>query len=315
MNILVTGGAGFIGSHLVERLILLGHRVVVLDDFSSGRRANLRDVSQSITLIEGSITDRDACASAAAGMECVFHLAALGSVPRSIADPITTHAINATGTLNVLQAAEKAGARRLVYAASSSAYGDTPTLPKEESMHPRPRSPYAVAKLTGEQYCAAFFSTYGLEALSLRYFNVYGPRQNPEGPYAAVIPRFMMSASGGTSPEIFGDGEQTRDFTYVDDVVDANLLAMAAPASACGRVFNIGAGHRTSLLTLWRIIASLTGSAARPRFNPPRAGDVRDSLASLVDAARHLGYAPKVAVEEGLRRTLPSFAGSESRES
>ena len=304
MRYLVTGGAGFIGSHLVERLTGLGHDVVVLDDFSTGRWDNLAPFEGSFELVEGSVTDPAACARAVDGADVVLHQAALGSVPRSIKDPVATHAVNATGTLNVFRAAVNAGVRRVVYASSSSAYGDTEELPKHEGMPPRPRSPYAVAKLAGEQYCRAFHASYGLEAVALRYFNVFGPRQDPASQYSAVIPLFATAALTGHSASIFGDGEQSRDFTFVHNVVDANLLAVEAPAEALGEVFNVGAGRRTTINELWATISDLAGYGGRAEYREARTGDVRHSLASLERTTAALGYVPKVDVEEGLRRTV-----------
>ena len=308
MRYLITGGAGFIGSHLVDHILSLGEDVVVLDDFSTGKRDNLRPFLDRITLIEGSIVDPDACARAMVGVDFVLHQAALGSVPRSVADPHTTHAVNSTGTLNVLAAARRAEVRRVVFAASSSAYGDTEELPKHEEMTPRPRSPYAVTKLSGEEYCRAFRASYGLETVALRYFNVFGPRQDPESQYAAVIPRFVTAALEDRAPTIFGDGEQSRDFTYVDNVVKANMLALAAGEDALGMVFNVGAGDRTTINQLWTTIRSLAGTEVDAEHLDPRAGDVRHSLASLARIDAHLGYRPEVDVREGLRRTFEWYA-------
>ena len=307
MRYLVTGGAGFIGSHLVETLLERGDDVSVLDDFSTGRRSNIEPWLGRIRLTEGSITDPAACAEAAAEADFVLHQAALPSVPRSIADPMATHEACATGTLNVLIAARKAGVKRVIYAASSSAYGDTVELPKHERMTPRPRSPYATAKLCGEQYCHAFTTTYGLETVSLRYFNVFGPRQDPESPYAAVIPKFITAGLRGVAPQIFGDGEQTRDFTYVANAVSANLLACTAPSAATGAVYNVGCGERVSLNRLWELVSEITGAKQKPEYAAPRTGDVRDSLASLDAIGANLGYAPVVSLKEGLRLTLASL--------
>ena len=304
MRYVVTGGAGFIGSHLVERLLELEQDVVVLDDFSTGRRENLAPFEGSIELVEGSITDPAACARAVKGADVILHQAALGSVPRSVKDPVTTHQVNATGTLNLLHAAVEAGVPRVVYASSSSAYGDTEELPKHEGMVPRPRSPYAVSKLAGEQYCRAFHASYGLEAVALRYFNVFGPRQDPQSQYAAVIPLFATAALEGRSATIFGDGEQSRDFTFVTNVVEANLLAARANAEALGEVFNVGAGRRTTINELWGTISALAGHEGEAEHLPPRTGDVRHSLASLERTTPALGYTPRVDVEEGLRRTV-----------
>jgi UDP-N-acetylglucosamine 4-epimerase len=308
MRFLVTGGAGFIGSHLVERLLGENHDVTVLDDFSTGRRENLAPYLSRVHLIEGNITDIAICRRAADRADFVLHEAALGSVPRSVGDPVATHAANATGTLNLLIAAKDHRVKRFVYAGSSSAYGDTRELPKHEGMVPRPRSSYAVAKLAGEHYCNAFFHTYGLETVTLRYFNVFGPRQDPTSQYAAVMPKFITAALRDERPTIYGDGEQTRDFTYVSDVVDANLRACIAPPAVAGNVFNIGAGAQTSLNLLWRMIRELTGSTADPIYLPARAGDVRDSQASLERTASILGFKPSVALFEGLRLTVGSFA-------
>jgi nucleoside-diphosphate-sugar epimerase len=313
MRYLVTGGAGFIGSHLVERLLADRHEVTVLDDFSTGRRENLTPFLDRIRLIEGSVTDLGTCRRAVDGAEFVLHQAALGSVPRSVIDPATTHNVNASGTLNLLIASRDAGVKRFVYAASSSAYGDTLELPKHEEMLPRPRSPYAVAKLAGEQYGSAFFATYGLETVALRYFNVFGARQDPTSQYAAVIPKFITAALRNERPTIYGDGEQTRDFTYIANVVEANLRACVAPSAVAGRVFNIGAGAQTSLNTLWREIRRFTGASAEPIYEPVRAGDVRDSLASLDRALSILGYRPTTPFAEGLRLTVDSFRKSENR--
>jgi nucleoside-diphosphate-sugar epimerase len=301
MRTVVTGGAGFIGSHLVEHLLARGDEVVVLDDFSTGRRENIAPWRDRITLVEASITDPDGCREAMDGANYVLHQAALGSVPRSVADPRRTHEVNLTGTLNVLVAARDAGVRRVVYAASSSAYGDTPVLPKREDMPPRPRSPYAVSKLGGEAYCRAFWASYGLETVSLRYFNVFGARQDPASQYAAVIPLFFSAAAGNRPPRIFGDGEQTRDFTHVSNVVEANLLALEAPDAALGEVFNVGCGDRISVNRLWREIRTLVGASAEADHVEPRPGDVRDSLASVEAARATLGYEPKVGLHDGLQ--------------
>jgi nucleoside-diphosphate-sugar epimerase len=306
MRYVVTGGAGFIGSHLVEHLLGAGHAVTVLDDFSTGKRANLAPFLARITLVEGSITDPAACARAVAGADFVLHQAALPSVPRSVADPLASHAANATGTLNVLIAARDAKVKRVVYAASSSAYGDTPELPKHEGMPPRPRSPYAAAKLAGEDYCRAFHASYGLATVSLRYFNVFGPRQDPASQYAAVVPKFIAAALAGTPPVIFGDGEQTRDFTYVENVVRANLAACTAGDAALGQACNVGCGERVSVNALWERVRALTGAKVAARHEPARAGDVRDSL----DRARDLlGWRPTVTLEEGLARTVAAARG------
>ena len=304
---LVTGGAGFIGSHLARRLSADGHAVRVLDNLSTGSRANL-DGASGIELVEGDIRDADTCRRAIRDVELVFHVAALPSVPRSIADPWASHDHNVNGTMRVLEAARAAGVRRVVYSSSSSVYGDTPTLPKVESMEPLCRSPYATAKLAGEQYVLAYARAGMLEGVALRYFNVFGPRQSPTSAYAAVIPAFLQAALAGTVAEVHGDGEQTRDFTYVDNVVDANLrAAFGATESVNGWATNIGAGSRTSLNGLLELVEQVTGRTVAREHKAPRAGDVRDSQASLDRAKRVLGYEPVVGVREGLRRTWQWF--------
>ena len=309
---LVTGGAGFIGSHLVDALSGAGARVRVLDDFSTGYRSNLLPLLDSIELIEGSVTDPGTCRVACDDVDFVFHQAAIPSVARSVADPVGSHEADATGTLHMLTAAREAGVKRFVYAASSSAYGDTPTLPKVEAMAAHPMSPYAVAKLAGEHYCAAFSHVYGLETVSLRYFNIFGPRQDPTSQYAGVIPVFIQCAREGRSPTIDGDGEQTRDFTYVENVVRANLLATRADAEdASGLTFNVGCGERISVNRLWQVIRDAVGADVEATHGPPRPGDVRDSLASLVRIEKALGYSPEVRLEEGLRRTVAWFREAE----
>lgn len=307
MRYVVTGGAGFIGSHLVKHLLEAGHEVVVLDDLSTGSRENLKEFQGKVRFVEQSVADFKACIRTFQGADYVLHQAALGSVPRSIAYPHQTHAVNATGSLNVLRAAQEAGVRRVVYAGSSSAYGDTEILPKAEEMAPRPRSPYAVAKLTGEHYARAFSASYGLSTVVLRYFNVFGPRQDPHSQYAAVIPRFVQAALSGRPPQIYGDGFQTRDFTYIDNVVEANMLACDAPDEISGHSINIGAGHQTSILALWGMIADAAKAHTDPEHLPPRQGDVRHSLAALEKAERLLGYRPRIDVAEGVRRTVEWF--------
>jgi nucleoside-diphosphate-sugar epimerase len=303
---LVTGGAGFIGGHLAERLLAEGWSVRVLDDFSSGREANLAGCGSRVDVVRGDVRDADTLARAIDGVEVVFHHAAVPSVPRSVAEPLQTNSVNIGGTLIVLESARAAGVRRVVYAASSSAYGDEPTQPKVESMPAAPLSPYALQKFAGEEYCRLYHALHGLETVSLRYFNVFGPRQDPESEYAAVIPRFVTAALSGTPAEIYGDGEQTRDFVFVGDAVEANLLAADARA-APGRVVNIASGRPTSLNQLWEEIRDLVGGTLRARYAPPRSGDVRDSLASLERAAEVLGYEPSVDLREGLRQTIESF--------
>ncbi len=300
---LITGVAGFIGSNLAEALLAAGEIVRGLDDFSTGRRENLAGLDD-LEFVEGDIRDLEACRAACAGVDFVLHQAALGSVPRSVADPITSNAANITGTLNMLVAARDAGARRLVFAASSSAYGDTPTLPKVETMPARPLSPYAITKYAGEEYCRTFTALYGFETVALRYFNVFGRRQDPHSTYAAVIPKFASALLRGQSPEIHGDGEQTRDFTYIANVVQANLKACRAPSEACGEVYNVACGERISLNRLYRRIAELLGSDREPRYGPPRPGDVRDSLADIDKARRLLAYEPTHTVEQGLAAAM-----------
>ncbi len=309
MRYVVTGGAGFIGSHLVEHLARRGDDVVVVDDFSTGKRENIAAWLDSIELVEGSITDPYVCARAIAGADYVLHQAALPSVPRSIKDPVASHAVNATGTLNVLIAARDAGVKRVVYAASSSAYGNTPELPKREEMVARPLSPYAVAKLSGEQYCRAFHASFQVPTVALRYFNVFGPRQDPTSQYAAVVPKFITLALANEAPTIFGDGNQTRDFTNVANVVRANLLACEAGPAAFGEVFNVGCGERISVNELWQRIRTLTGAEVDARHEPSRTGDVRDSLASLDRIRAILGYEPVVSVTQGLAALVEVMRG------
>jgi UDP-N-acetylglucosamine/UDP-N-acetyl-alpha-D-glucosaminouronate 4-epimerase len=303
---LVTGGAGFIGSHLVDALLAAGWRVRVLDDFSTGRESNLDGSRASVELVRGDLCDGTTLARAVAGVEVIFHQAAVPSVPRSVAEPVRTHAVNATGTLLLLEAARSAGVRRVVYAASSSAYGDTPQLPKVETMPANPRSPYALQKWTGETYCRLYSELYGLETVALRYFNVYGPRQNPASEYAAVVPRFIVACLEQRQPVVYGDGRQTRDFTFVGDAVRANLLAADA-AGAAGSMLNVAGGRRVSLLELLGAVAEITGISVEPRHEPSRPGDVRDSLADLSRARSLLGYEPEVALREGLARTVDHF--------
>lgn len=299
---LVTGGAGFIGSHLVAGLLARGERVRILDNFSTGKRANLAGL-EAAELIEGDVRDPAACARACADADYVFHQAALPSVPRSLEEPLLVHEVCATGTLNMLMAARAAGVRRLMYAGSSSAYGDAPELPKRESMLPEPRSPYAVAKLAGEHYCACFHICFGFEAVTLRYFNVFGPRQDPNSPYSGVIALFLRRLLAGETCTIYGDGETSRDFTYVDNVVQANLAAREAPA-APGHVYNVGNGARTTLTQLYQTLATMIPGAPPPQYGPERTGDVRHSLADLTAIERDLGYRPRVDLAAGLQATL-----------
>jgi UDP-glucose 4-epimerase len=307
---LVTGGAGFVGSHLVEALVRRGDRVRVLDNLSTGKIENSVSVAEDVELLTGDVADEAAVQRAVAGCEVVFHQAALASVPRSLEEPLATHAACATGTLVVLHEARKAGVRRLVYAGSSSAYGNPPqsSTPKRETDVPAPLSPYAAAKLAGEMYCQAFWKSYSFETVVLRYFNVFGPRQDPQGPYAAVIPLFIQAILAGRQPTIFGDGRQTRDFTYVENVVQANLLA-AEVGGAAGQVFNVGSGVAYSLLDVLRELNTILDASVEPLFQPERAGDVRDSLADITRAKEVLGYSPAIGFIEGLRRTADSYRG------
>jgi nucleoside-diphosphate-sugar epimerase len=304
---LVTGGGGFIGSNIAHTLVSRGHAVRVLDDFSTGRRKNLRDIGREIELVEGDIRDDALLKKVMKGVRYVLHTAALPSVARSVKDPLSTNSVNVCGTLKVLVAARDAGVERVVFSSSSSVYGDTPTLPKREDMTPMPRSPYAISKLAGEHYARAFCDLYGLKTFSLRYFNVFGPRQNPKSQYAAVIPLFIDAIRRRERPVIFGDGEQTRDFTYVDDVVAANLCCCSAPAGSAGSVCNVGGGHRVSINTLARTVADILGKNIRPVHKHTRAGDVRDSQADPSRAKKMLGWTPRVSFETGLRRTVEWF--------
>ena len=300
---LVTGGAGFIGSHLVEELVKQGQRVRVIDNLSTGKRENIEPFLEKIEFIEGDIRDLGLVRKAMDGVDYVLHQAAVPSVPRSVKDPLTTNAANVDGTLNILIAARDADVNRVVYASSSSVYGDTPTLPKQEGMKPQPRSPYAVSKLAGELYCQAFYHVYGLEAVALRYFNVFGPRQDPESQYAAVVPKFITALLRGDPPMIFGDGKQSRDFTYVDNVVAANLLAAKASGVA-GEVFNIACGERITINELARMLTEIIGVNIEPEYTPPRPGDVLHSLADISKAQKLLGYKIKVDFERGLQKTV-----------
>lgn len=303
---LVTGGAGFIGSHLTGYLLRRGHTVRVLDNFATGKRENLNSVMSQIEFIEGDLRDLDAVRRVVEGVDCVFHQAALPSVPRSIADPIASNAVNVDGTLNVLVAARDAKVRRVVFASSSSVYGDNPTLPKREDLPPHPLSPYAATKLMGEHYCRLFYQLYGLETVVLRYFNVFGPRQDPKSQYAAVIPKFIALMLDNQPLTIYGDGEQSRDFTFVENVVRANLLAMDAP-DAVGKVFNVGCGARYTLNYMVASLQQLMNRAAQVVYAPAKPGDVKHSLASIERAGQYLGYTPQVSFEEGLRRTVHYF--------
>ena len=306
-TLLVTGGAGFIGSHLVERLAREGHEVRALDNLATGKRENLTGIAGRVTLIEGDIRDAAAVKEAVRGVEVVFHEAALGSVPRSLNDPATTNAVNVTGTLNVLIAAKDAGVRRVVYASSSSVYGDSKEFPQREDHPARPISPYAVSKLAGENYAVAFAKSLGLETVALRYFNVFGPRQDPTSIYAAVIPLFIAALREGRPLTIQGDGEQSRDFTYVANVVAANLLAARA-AGVSGEVFNVACGGSISVSALARKLCEIMGKEFKAQYAPARPGDLHRSCADISKARRLLGYTPRVDFDEGLRRTVNALA-------
>jgi UDP-N-acetylglucosamine/UDP-N-acetyl-alpha-D-glucosaminouronate 4-epimerase len=305
---LVTGGAGFIGSHLAQELRRRGETVRVVDNLSTGRRQNLEAIDQPLEFIEGDLADLAVARRAVDGIDYVLHQAAIPSVPRSVSDPLTSHRANVDATLNLLIAARDGGVRRLVYAGSSSVYGDAATLPKSEDMRPNPLSPYALQKLVGELYLQQFTSLYGLETVTIRYFNVFGPRQDPSSPYSGVIALFVTRLIAGETPTITGDGEQTRDFTYVSNVVDGVLLAATA-AGASGQVINIATGHQISINDLCRTLARLIGAEVQPRHIESRAGDVRHSLADLTRARTLLGYVPSVDLEEGLRRTVDWYRG------
>lgn len=300
---LVTGGAGFIGHHLVNNLLDLGHNVKVIDNLCTGKRENLAPVLDRITFVEGDLTDPDAVGRAVDGVDYVLHQAALPSVPRSVADPLTTDWNNTRGTLQLLVSARDAGVKRVVQACSSSAYGNTPTLPKVETMQRAPLSPYACSKAVGELYGCAFYATYGLEYVGLRYFNVYGARQDPQSQYAAVIPKFITAYIRGEAPTVHGDGLQSRDFCYIDNVVQANLKACKAP-DAPGNIFNIACGERVDLLQVLEMLAEIFGKRIEPVFHPDRAGDVKHSLADITKAREILGYDPQVFFADGLRRTV-----------
>jgi UDP-glucose 4-epimerase len=306
VKVLVTGGGGFIGSHTVDRLLADGHNVRVLDNFATGRRENLLDVRSDIELVEGDIQSYERVSNAVRGCEIVIHEAALPSVPRSVQDPLTSNATNVTGTLNVLLASRDAGVERVVYASSSSIYGANPELPKHEALLPQPISPYAVAKLAGEGFCRSFWEVFGLDTVALRYFNVFGPRQDPLSQYAAVIPNFITALMDGRPPRVFGDGEQSRDFTYVGNIVEGNVSAMHGEGVG-GKVFNVAAGQRTSLNELLRTLECLTGRHLDPSYEDPRPGDVRHSQADVSAAGRELGFRPEISVEDGLRLTLDWF--------
>jgi UDP-glucose 4-epimerase len=302
---LVTGVAGFIGSNIAHALLQHGEDVRGVDNFSHGRLENMAGILGQFDFREADITDLHAMRQACAGVDYVLHQAALGSVPRSLTDPLATNHVNVSGTLNVLQAARECKVRRVIYACSSSVYGNTPTLPKQEDMPLNPISPYAVSKCAGELYCQSFYWVFGLETVSLRYFNVFGPRQHPTSPYAAVIPKFIRQMLEGEQPTIYGNGRQSRDFTFIENVVSANLLACAAPAEkVCGRVFNIAAGRSLSLLQIYSALQELTGFPRPPLYAPERSGDVRDSLADITRAHEAMGYSPLLGFHDGLAKTV-----------
>ncbi len=303
---LITGGAGFIGSNLAAELISRGEQVRVLDNFATGQRPNLAALRDKIEIIEGDIRSYHIVREAVTGVDFVLHQAALPSVPRSVRDPITTNEVNVLGTLNMLQAAKDAGVKRLVYASSSSVYGDNPELPKREIMCPRPLSPYAISKLAGEQYCQTFWRLYGFETVCLRYFNVFGPRQDPTSQYAAVIPRFITALLNQTPLTIFGDGQQSRDFTFIANVIQANLLACTAPAAA-GGIFNVACGQRYTLLDLVAKLVTVIGREPQIIYEPARSGDVPHSQADITQAESILSYKPLVDLQEGLERTVDWF--------
>ena len=310
-KIVVTGGAGFIGSSLARALIARGDEISVLDNFSTGRRENLQDLAGTLAIVEGDILDSALLDRVFAGAEVVFHEAAIPSVPRSLAAPLASHNANATGTLNVLEAARRCQVRRVVYAGSSSAYGEPPSLPVVETMAPAPLSPYAVSKLAGEQYCRVYARVFGVQTVILRYFNVFGPRQDPNSQYAAVIPRFITSALAGLSPTVYGDGEQSRDFCFIDNVVEANLRAADAEG-ASGKVFNIACGSGTSLNRILALLGESLGRPVAAHYEPARPGDVRHSLADILQAKAVLGYTAPVDFLTGLARTLAWFGQQRS---
>ncbi len=302
---LITGVAGFIGSSLAHALVARSERVRGIDNFATGKRENVEELGNRIEFLEGSVEDPYAMTEACRGVDYIFHEAALASVPRSVVDPLASNRANVDGTVNVLWCAKNAGVKRVVYAASSSAYGDTPTLPKHEGMIPNPISPYAVSKLAGEHYMNSFYRMYGLETVCLRYFNIFGPRQDANSQYSAVLAKFITLMLEGQQPTIYGDGEQSRDFTYIDNAVNANLLACTAPAEqACGKSFNVATGERFNLNETFNILKKLTGFRGEPAYAADRAGDVKHSLADVRAAQESLGYKPLVKFEDGLRKTV-----------
>ena len=302
---LITGIGGFIGSSLARELLQRGEQVRGVDNFSTGRRENIAQILSQIDFQEADLLDLDAMKLACSGADYIFHQAAIPSVPKSVLDPIGSNRANVDGTVNVLVAAREANVKRVIYAASSSAYGDTPTLPKHERMTPDPISPYAVAKLASERYMISFYRCYGLETVALRYFNIFGPRQDPSSPYSGVLAKFITQMLSGEQPTIFGDGEQSRDFTYIDNAVEANLLACKAPAEqVAGKVFNVATGRRITLNQTFKLLQKLTSYSGSPIYAAERGGDIKHSLADISSAEEHLGYKPKVEFEEGLRRTV-----------
>jgi UDP-glucose 4-epimerase len=307
---LITGIGGFIGSSIARALLARGETVRGVDNFCTGNRENLADILKNIDFREVDIADLDAMRHACTGVDYVFHEAAIPSVPKSVIDPLASNRVNVDGTVNLLVAARDAQVKRVIYAASSSAYGDTPTLPKIESMKPDPISPYAVAKLASEQYMISFFRCYGLETVALRYFNVFGPRQDPSSPYSGVLAKFITSMLRHEQPTIYGDGEQSRDFTYIDNAVEANLLACKAPATqVAGQIFNIATGRAISLNETFKILQDMTSYSGKPKYETERSADIKHSLADISKAEAHLGYKPKVNFEDGLRRTVDWYRG------
>jgi nucleoside-diphosphate-sugar epimerase len=309
---LITGIGGFIGSSLARELLQRGEQVRGVDNFATGKQENLAGLLSQIDFREADILDLDAMKSACAGADYVLHQAAIPSVPKSVLDPLGSNRANVDGTVNVLVAARDAKVKRVIYAASSSAYGDTPTLPKHESMTPDPISPYAVAKLAGEHYMISFYRCYGLETVALRYFNIFGPRQDPSSPYSGVLAKFITQMLGGEHPTIFGDGEQSRDFTYIDNAVEANLLACKAPAAqAAGKMFNVATGRQVTLNQTFKLLQGLTSYSGSPIYGAERGGDIKHSLADISRAEQHLGYKPKVDFEDGLRKTVEWYRCSQ----
>ena len=309
---LITGVAGFIGSSLARGVLAQGDQVRGIDNLSTGKRENVAEISEQIDFREADLLDLDAVQDACRGVDYIFHEAAIPSVPKSVLDPLGSNRANVDATVHLLIAARDAKVKRVVYAASSSAYGDTPTLPKHEGMTPNPISPYAVAKLASEYYMTSFYRCYGLETVCLRYFNIFGPRQDPSSPYSGVLAKFITQMLSGEQPTILGDGRQSRDFTYIDNTVEANLLAMKAPASqAAGQVFNVATGTRVDLNETFQLLKKIIGFTGDVKYGPERAGDVKHSLADLSRIEKHLGYGPKVSFEEGLRRTVEWYRGQQ----